>query len=561
MYDPLEYRLDAIRLENFMAFEDTGWIELRPITLLFGRNSSGKSAIIRALLLLKQSLSSRDSDAPLIFAGEWVDMGTYYNAVFGHDTAHDIAFSFRVSMPPDPELPLLANDASDDERKTREAELARREATHALWTLSKGADVNHTPLELRLSFGLLTGGAQPRLKSLHITGYREGDAGVQPVLVFSMEYDDYEARWQPSSEAPLDYITSDVEHKQFTDEFWKGATLACRNGFFPSLQVGGAADVKDKDFPQDLLTARAALVFFEKHVRLFLSSIEYLPPLRDQAHRSYRSDELWVRQLSNSGQPKQVARVNEWLKSMSLYTKIELKEFTPAENLVGIYLKEDELIANLRDTGAGLAQTLPIVATLLSSKSGNLVIVEQPELHLHPEAQQTLASLFIECVKSGVCLLVETHSEHIFYHVRRLLTLSNDSGASPATRAKSTAAFMLIFVDRNKGKSSAQNICLNEDGTLHKPPPELRYFFGYNEEMRRQLDDDYRKRLKRGLREKFNVEELESLCFDLDLEQEDALIGDAKESKVNSLILYCERRGEIPRLFRQCQERRSHYEW
>lgn len=38
-------KVEAIRLINFMAFEDTGWIELRPITLLFGRNSSGKSAI------------------------------------------------------------------------------------------------------------------------------------------------------------------------------------------------------------------------------------------------------------------------------------------------------------------------------------------------------------------------------------------------------------------------------------------------------------------------------------------------------------------------------------
>ena len=48
--------VDAFRLKNFMAFRDTGWIELRAITLLFGRNSSGKSAIIRALRLLKQSL-------------------------------------------------------------------------------------------------------------------------------------------------------------------------------------------------------------------------------------------------------------------------------------------------------------------------------------------------------------------------------------------------------------------------------------------------------------------------------------------------------------------------
>ena len=54
----------AIRLKNFMAFEDTDWLELRPITLLFGRNSSGKSAVIRALRLLKQSLDAPDGRDP-----------------------------------------------------------------------------------------------------------------------------------------------------------------------------------------------------------------------------------------------------------------------------------------------------------------------------------------------------------------------------------------------------------------------------------------------------------------------------------------------------------------
>lgn len=48
----------AFRIQNFMGFEDSGWVELRPITLLFGRNSSGKSALIRALLLLRQSLGT-----------------------------------------------------------------------------------------------------------------------------------------------------------------------------------------------------------------------------------------------------------------------------------------------------------------------------------------------------------------------------------------------------------------------------------------------------------------------------------------------------------------------
>ena len=51
--------IEAFRLQNFMCFEDSGWLELRPLTLVYGRNSAGKSAIFRALLLLRQSLASK----------------------------------------------------------------------------------------------------------------------------------------------------------------------------------------------------------------------------------------------------------------------------------------------------------------------------------------------------------------------------------------------------------------------------------------------------------------------------------------------------------------------
>lgn len=77
----------AIRLENFMAFADTGWIELRPITLLFGRNSSGKSTIIRALRLLRQSLNT-PSGRPLRFVdNNGVDVGSYQQIVHSYNPA------------------------------------------------------------------------------------------------------------------------------------------------------------------------------------------------------------------------------------------------------------------------------------------------------------------------------------------------------------------------------------------------------------------------------------------------------------------------------------------
>ena len=76
----------AFRLENFMGFtEDHNnqfWIELDPICLIFGRNSSGKSAIIRALRLLKQSLYYGEEDEPLAFVvEEGLDLGGFNSSV------------------------------------------------------------------------------------------------------------------------------------------------------------------------------------------------------------------------------------------------------------------------------------------------------------------------------------------------------------------------------------------------------------------------------------------------------------------------------------------------
>ncbi|MGB0384013.1 MAG: hypothetical protein ACPGWR_04235 [Ardenticatenaceae bacterium] len=78
--------VEAFRIQNFMGFEDSGWVELQPIGLLFGRNSSGKSALIRALRLLKLSLYALPSNGPLVFVGEeGLDQGSFRETVHGSD--------------------------------------------------------------------------------------------------------------------------------------------------------------------------------------------------------------------------------------------------------------------------------------------------------------------------------------------------------------------------------------------------------------------------------------------------------------------------------------------
>ena len=67
-----------LTLENFKGFAKKQSIDLKPITLIYGANSSGKSSILQSLLLLKQTLEqSNDKSAILLSKGKYVDLGNY----------------------------------------------------------------------------------------------------------------------------------------------------------------------------------------------------------------------------------------------------------------------------------------------------------------------------------------------------------------------------------------------------------------------------------------------------------------------------------------------------
>jgi predicted ATPase len=93
--------LTAIELENFKAFGERTRIELAPITLVFGENSAGKSSILQALNLLKQTRESRDSGAVILPRSEdgIVELGGFQELVFDHDLKRDV--SIRVDFMPE----------------------------------------------------------------------------------------------------------------------------------------------------------------------------------------------------------------------------------------------------------------------------------------------------------------------------------------------------------------------------------------------------------------------------------------------------------------------------
>jgi hypothetical protein len=122
---------------------------------------------------------------------------------------------------------------------------------------------------------------------------------------------------------------------------------------------------------------------------------------------------------------------------------------------------DDAVQVNLADTGTGVAQALPIfvqraVDVIKPSEWPVLEIVEQPELHLHPAAHAMLADLYLDAVKrTSTRFLIETHSETLLLRLRRRIA----QGLDPSTVA-------VYFVDNGDGGSVARRIHIDADGNL-----------------------------------------------------------------------------------------------
>jgi predicted ATPase len=142
-------------------------------------------------------------------------------------------------------------------------------------------------------------------------------------------------------------------------------------------------------------------------------------------HR-YGSRDIPMRQLSLRNNPNSytlVAQVNDWLAEISTGVEIQTTENLSTNRIQLSYRFRLESGIPTQDqkpqnVGFGLTNTLPIVTAILSARAKDLLIIENPETHLHPAAQSKLASLFAIAGANGIQMLLETHSDHIINGIR-----------------------------------------------------------------------------------------------------------------------------------------------
>lgn len=127
------------------------------------------------------------------------------------------------------------------------------------------------------------------------------------------------------------------------------------------------------------------------------------------------------------------------------------------------------------NVGYGVTYVLPIVIAVLSAKPGALIMIENPEAHIHPRAQAELMKLLMKAANAGIQIIIETHSDHIM----------NGALVSVANNPESVNMVKAYYFERNDSMhtSVAKKLNILKDGRIDNPP---RGFFD-------QMDIDMRK--------------------------------------------------------------------
>jgi energy-coupling factor transporter ATP-binding protein EcfA2 len=393
-----------LRLTNFKAWADTSDIALKPVTMLLGTNSSGKSTLIQSLLLLKQTVQSPDRTVHLNLGGDEV------NDLFNFGGFEDV---------------LHKSGAAD--RKFSIAFDFVRGAGH---DLASGC--------FDCVYGQTAAGS---VAIQHLTlqaGKRQFKAVRREKGAFSISVDDES---QPRA---------------------KSKNCAPERSVAFSAEAIAALDL-DGPVGEDLSLA----------MRRELEDISYLGPLRRKPERDYAWNKTKPGDVGSEGRGAIDALlasailkgndagyvldgVSTWLRRMGLADKLEVQQ-QGKSNRYELIVHRDGQTSNLRDVGIGISQVLPVLVIAYFAPSGSTIILEEPEIHLHPLAQSVLAELFVAINRErGVQFIVETHSEHLF---RRLQTL-----VARQTIKASDAA--LYFVEREGKAARLRTLQIDDAGRV-----------------------------------------------------------------------------------------------
>lgn len=170
--------------------------------------------------------------------------------------------------------------------------------------------------------------------------------------------------------------------------------------------------------------------------------------------------------------------INKWLVYLGVANDMSAIDKGKFGHELKITTEIKDMKQDLTHVGVGVSQILPILVLCFLSDKGDSIILEQPELHLHPKVQTRLADFFVSMNALGKQCILETHSEYLINRLRLLVAKADDKKISDET--------MIYFVEKDKemGCSKYREITINPYGKIDKWPDG---FFDEGEDLASQI--------------------------------------------------------------------------
>lgn len=392
--------LKKLRIQNFKGWKDTGTIQMAPLTLFFGVNSSGKSSLGQFLMMLKQTVESSDRKVVLYPGGKnsAVQLGSYQEMVFHRNPESKILFNYEW----DYQDVLKIKDPITD--KFYSGNILSFEAEVGI-----GDKDQHSPVLDHFKYELI--------ENSNVSFSLGMERKPETKSEYKVEAKNYLLKRE---QGRVWYPGAPVRFYGFPDEV--------------------VAYHQNADFVQEINL---------RHEKLF-RSLCYLGPLRTKAERLYSWTGIEPESVGYAGENTVAAILAARSRKISLGYKRTAKPF---EAIIALKLKEMGLIEELKvdpiskqrqeyevkvrakgardwvdlpDVGFGISQVLPVLVQCFYAPPGSIILMEQPEIHLHPSAQSALADVMIDVINSrengaerNIQLVIETHSEHFLRRLQR----------------------------------------------------------------------------------------------------------------------------------------------
>jgi energy-coupling factor transporter ATP-binding protein EcfA2 len=397
-----------LRLTNFKAWKHTEPVALKAVTMLLGANSSGKSTLIQSLLLLKQTVRSPDRTVHLNLGGDEV------NDLFNFGGFEDVL-----------------NQSSE------------------------------SPRQFSIGFDFMREGNDRIQAGKFDCTYGQTSSGSVAIQTLDLRTETRRFRAIRRDKGAFSIVVDEEAQPRA-----KGRNYA------PERSVAFSADAiaalnQDGPVLEDLSLA----------IRRELEAISYLGPLRRKPERDYpwnktkpgdvgidgrtTIDALLASALLRGDEQNYIVNgVSYWLARMKLADSLEVRQ-QGRSNRYELIIHRDGAACNLRDVGIGVSQVLPVLVVAHFASPGSTIMLEEPEIHLHPLAQSVLAELFVTISQQRkVQFIVETHSEHLF---RRMQTLM-------AKQQVKTSEAAMYFVERAGKAAKLRELVLDEYGRVTNWP-------------------------------------------------------------------------------------------